>query len=178
MPVYLLTAHAYRSWKEDDPEGYVQRGEGPKAPDEKVAADRAGRAKFEEARFEFDVQELLQDVVAEIAHEKGVRLHACSTCPTHVHAVVSFRSPACACGAVNHCSKDCEARDVADGVMVRMKRKMGQAIAKKLGTSGRKWISRGWDRRRVAGREHFSYLMETYLPKHEAEEGGIFRRYG
>jgi len=61
--------------------------------------------------------------------------------------------------------------------MVRMKQKMGQAIARQMNTQGRSWFSRGWDRTRVADREHLNYLLETYLPRHEREEGGIFRKY-
>jgi hypothetical protein len=115
--------------------------------------------------------------VVEIVRERGVRLHACATCPTHVHVVVSFRSTACTCGALRFCQKDCPARRLADAIITRMKRKMGQALAKMEGTSGRPWFSRGWDRTRVKDEEHLKYLLETYLPDHEATQAGIFRKY-
>ena len=94
MPVYLLTAHAYRSWREDHPRGYVQRGEGLKEPSTPLAEWRAQRAHFEEVRFERGMQEWLHPIVVAMAEEKEVRLHVCATCPTHVHIVVSFLSPA------------------------------------------------------------------------------------
>ena len=178
VPVYMLAAHAYRSWREDDSRGYVQRGEGLREPSRGMAIWRAGRAGDDEARFESDLQEELHRVVVEIAREKSVRLHGCATCPTHVHCVISFRSPACTCGvSAKFCAKDCPARTLADDVMVRMKRKMGQALAKVRGTCGRPWFSRGWDRKPVRGRGHFDYLMTEYLPEHESGQAGIFRGY-
>lgn len=45
MPVYLFTFHAYRSWREDNPNGYVQRGRAGIQPPNKALADyRAGIA--------------------------------------------------------------------------------------------------------------------------------------
>jgi len=178
MPVYLLTAHAYRSWREDHPRGYVQRGEGLKEPSERLADWRARRAHFDEARFEREMQEALHEVVVTIAREKQVRLHACCTCPTHVHALISFRSPACTCGSsAKHCRKNCPGKARADDVMVRIKRKMGQTLAKRMNTCGRPWFSRGWDTQPVKNREHFNHHLTEYLPRHESEQAGIFRKY-
>lgn len=149
-----------------------------KRANSELAAWRAGRSRDEEARFEPDMQLVLHDVVVEMAKEKEVRLHACSTCPTHVHCVVSFRSPACTCGAwARFCAGDCVAKLRAEEVMVRMKRKMGQGLAKLREIRGRKWFSRGWDITPVKGRAHLDYLLTEYLPKHETEQAGIFRRY-
>ena len=177
MPVYLMTAHAYRSWREDHPRGYVQRREGLKESSVNLARHRAAIARHAEARFEVEVQELLHSVIVEIAAEQEVRLHACVTCPTHVHILVSFRSPACICGASKYCGRGCEARERAEGVIVRMKRKMGQAVAAREGTKGRPWFSRGWDLTRVGTRGHFDHLVGEYLPKHEVEQAGVFRKY-
>ncbi len=181
MPVYLLTAHAYRSWSADHPEGYVQRGEGFKGPEPDLARWRAGRARFAEARFEGEAQTVIHEVAIFVAAERTVRLHGCATCPTHVHIVVSFRSPACTCGAlggeVEFCARDCVARGLAEEVIVRMKRKMGQRVAQLMGTKGRPWFSRGWDITPVRREEHFAYLMEEYLPEHESGQGGMFRKY-
>src|ERR1044071_8842865 len=85
MPVYLLTAHAYRSWREDHPKGYVQRRQGLKEPAPRLASWRANRANFPEVRFDHPAQELLHKVIIEIATERQLRLHACSTTPTHLH---------------------------------------------------------------------------------------------
>jgi hypothetical protein len=175
MPVYLLTMHAYRSWREDRPEGYVQRGEGRMLPNESLARWRAERASHPEARFERDVQQTMHEIIALIAAERHVRLHACVTTPTHVHVLMSFRNPACTCGASEHCRRGCEGKEHAETVIVRMKRKMGQAVAQKMGTRGRPWFSRGWDATPVRTQDHFDHLMEVYLPGHEAEQAGIFR---
>jgi REP element-mobilizing transposase RayT len=178
MPVYHLTAHAYRSWREDHPRGYVQRGEGLKEPSKPLADWRARRANFDEARFEREAQEWLHPIVVAMALEKEVRLHACATCPTHVHVLISFRSPACTCGVdVEHCFKTCPGRMRADDVMIRMKRKMGQRLAQGMETCRRPWFSRGWDTSPVKNLRHLNYLVTEYLPEHETGQEGIFRRY-
>lgn len=173
----MMTAHAYRSWSEDHPNGFIQRREGLKKPSTKLAALRAAKARFEKARFELDAQIVLHEVVLEISKEFEMRLHAAATCPTHVHVIYSFRSPACTCGAAKHCRKACPAKIFAEEIFVRMKRKMGQQIAQLKKTSGRTWFSRGWDTTPVRNRGHFDYLTTEYLPKHEQEQAGICRIY-
>jgi hypothetical protein len=96
------------------PRGYVQRREGLKEPNEKLARHRAAVARHEAARFDRETQEVIHQVVWEIARERGVSLHGCASTPTHAHVLVSFRSPARTCGALNHCVKGCKARSVAD----------------------------------------------------------------
>jgi hypothetical protein len=93
MPVYLVTVHAYRSWNTDETDGYVQRGEGLKEPDEERARYRDDRARHPEMRFELDHQESLHRVATQVSHEKGVRLHAIATCPTHAHVLCPFEAP-------------------------------------------------------------------------------------
>ena len=178
MPVYFITSHAYRSWSEDHRNGFVQRDEGLQESSKELAAWRAEHSEYEPAKFERDAQKLLLDVVEEIARERKVRLHGSSATRTHVHKIISFRSPACTCGAsVDHCRRGCPGRDFAEQVITRMKRKMGQMVAKLNGTSGRPWFSRGWDLTAVRTRAHLEYLLKTYLPKHEKREGGIVRIY-
>jgi hypothetical protein len=177
MPVYFMTAHSYRSWSENHPRGFVQRGQGLKRPSAKLAAHRQGKARFEEARFDRGAQLMLHEVVVEIARERDVRLHAFASCPTHGHALFSFRSPACTCGALKLCRKGCPAKAYAEEVFVRMKRKMGQRIAQLHATDGRPWFSRGWDTKPVRDKKHFDYLIGEYLPAHEIEQAGICRVY-
>jgi REP element-mobilizing transposase RayT len=177
MPVYLLTCHAYRSWTEDHPDGYVQRGQGPKGRDDELARKRASIARYDEVRFEREDQRLLHDVIVAVAEEKRLRLHACVTCPTHVHAVISFKEPVCECGDVEHCLRGCDGKEFAEAVTVRLKRKAGQVLAKRHGTNGKPYFSRGWDVTRVKGRGHFEHLIGTYLPEHQETQAGIFRKY-
>jgi hypothetical protein len=128
MPVYLITAHAYRSWSEGDPNGYVQRREGLKSPSPALARYRAGIAKHPEVRFEGEMQRVLHSTIEAIVPEKGARLHACVTCPTHVHILLSFRLPQCECDGAEYCIRGWEAREFAQDVLIRLKRKMGTGI--------------------------------------------------
>jgi hypothetical protein len=178
MAVYLGTCHAYRSWDEDHPKGYVQRDGGLQEPSEGMAQWRGRQATDEPARFSGELQEILHGVVVEIAAERRVQMHAASSTPTHIHGLFSFRDPACTCGATRFCLGNCAARLFAEGFITRLKRKMGQQLAKHEGTRGRPWFSRGWDLTPVRKREHFDYLVGTYLPEHQTKQGGIFRRYG
>ena len=177
MPVYLITAHAYRSWSEGDPKGYVQRGEGLMPPSSALARYRARKAKHPKVRFEGEMQQVLNFVIESIVPEKGAKLHACVTCPTHVHILVSFRTPECGCNGAEYCARGCEAREFAEDVLVRLKRKMGQALAKWAGTQEKPWFSRGWDLTPVRKRSHFDHLVNIYLPQHEENQAGVFKKY-
>lgn len=182
MPVYLVTAHAYRSWREDDPLGYIQRREGLREPNPALARYRAAIARHDEVRFELPEQEELHRVVVEISRERSARLHACSTCPTHLHIVISFRSPACICGVSmsndrKYCDRGCPARAHVEKLITRMKQKMGQMMAKLRKTRGIAYFSRGWDLTRVRHPGHLEHLLGAYLPNHQLEQGGIFRKY-
>lgn len=179
MAVYLLTIHAYRSWSEDDPRGYVQRGEGLKAPDPWRAKWRSDHADWPPYRFDDEAQRLAHDVVVAITDERKLDLHGCAATATHVHTLVSFRSPACTCGDSEHCRRGCPARRAVEKFLTRLKQKLGQQLAKRLGTAGtgRKYLSGGWDVTPVRDRSHFNHLLDRYLPKHETEEAGVYRRY-
>jgi hypothetical protein len=177
MPVYLGTSHAYRSWSEAHPRGFVQRGEGLKQTNVRLATWRAEAAREAPARFSVDVQMICHRVVVEVAEEKEIQLYGVATVATHVHKLFGFRSPACICGAREHCLAGCPARKYAEDIITRMKQKMGQAIALREDVGKRKWFSRGWDLTPVRGREHFEYLMGRYLPEHEGRQGGVFRGY-
>jgi len=177
MPVYMATLHSYGSWKEDDPNGYIQRNEGLKVPNEALARWREEHRSQGAVRFEHSSQEELQAVLAEIAQERKLRLHASATTPTHTHGIVSFRNPACQCGAgSNYCASDCLARQDMEKFITHLKRVSGYRLGKLLKITGRKWFSRGWDLTRVTDEAHLDYLLNVYLPKH-VEENGIVRVY-
>jgi hypothetical protein len=176
MPVYLFTIHAYRSWSEGNPRGYVQRDEGLKPSSANLATWREENSSHDPARFDLGDQRLLHEILVAIVAEKNCRLHAGSTTPTHVHGLTSFAEPACGCDGAEWCRRGCESRDYAEKFITRLKQKMGQALAKKYQTNGRPYFSRGWDLTPIRRMPHFRYHIETYLPKH-AKEGGIFRFY-
>jgi hypothetical protein len=66
IAVYLITAHAYRSWAEDHPKGYVQRDEGLKKTNPRLAKWRAQHSKHGAARFEQGMQEIISQVVRKL----------------------------------------------------------------------------------------------------------------
>ena len=177
MPVYLITIHAYRSWSEADPRGYVQRGEGLKPTQPRLARHRADAARFDPVRFEMAEQQLIREQTETQCDECGWRLHACATTPTHAHLLVSFREPLCECETLRHCHAHCTAHREARRRMSTIKRRLGLSLAKSRGTSGRPYWSRGMDVTPVRNPEHFDHLCRAYLPRHETTEAGTFRRY-
>ena len=174
MPVYLATVRSYRSWREGDPDGFVQHDQGLQPPSPKLASWRDEIANQLPTHFSCDRFEMLLDVVTEIALEKAVRLHGCCVTSTHVHQIISFRQPECICRNVEHCHRDCRGRQHVELVLTRYKRIAGYRLAKAVGVGGRKWFSHGWNISPVRTPEHMAYLLETYLPKHK-EEGGVVR---
>jgi hypothetical protein len=176
MPVYLFTVHAYRSWSEGNAKGYVQRDEGLKPSSPNLASWREDHASHDPARFDAEDQHLLHEILVSIAAEKQCRLHAGTTTPTHVHGLTSFAEPECGCSGAEFCRRGCAGRENVEKLIIRLKQKMGQALAKKHQTNGRPYFSRGWDLTPIQRIPHFRYHIETYLPRH-ANEGGIFRLY-
>lgn len=177
MPVYLLTAHAYRSWREDDPRGYVQHGEGLKSPDAERARWRERAAKQPPVRFELAAQAAMQGEVPVVTKAEHVTLYAVATCPTHVHTLVAFETPPCTCDGGRYCLAECPGRDRADNVMTRIKQCLGRRLALEANVRGRRWFSRGGDVTPVRNREHLRHLLSEYLPDHEVTQGGVCRAY-
>lgn len=151
MAVYLFTFHAYRSWRPDDPRGYVKRGEGIQASDEQMADWYDRDAKHDAVRFDTDAQNAIVEATRSLAEKCAWRLHYVCATATHVHVLLSWRQ-----------YQDWNA------VRTRIKRDFGRVLSKSLNKPG-PWFSRGGkdSRKRVRGREHFDYLMHRYLPKCE-----------
>lgn len=177
MPVYLLTFHAYRSWREDRPEGYILKDNGPQVANPQLAEARDESAAHAPIRFSIDQQQLIHAVVVSIAAEREIRLHAVSTTSTHVHCLCSFVEPFCDCGSVNYCAKECRARTRAKAFLDRLKQKTGQRLAKAARTVGRPYLSAGCDITRIATPAHFDFLVTEYLPDHQNTQAGVFRLF-
>jgi hypothetical protein len=178
MPRYLLTLHAYRSWSEDHPRGYVQRRAGLKPPSPNLAHHRAAAADWPPVRFTREQQALLHHHARLIAKERNVCLHATCTTRTHLHVVLAFQSPACPCGAqTDYCHKPCPARQTAADFSTRLKRKAGQQLAIQAATAGtgRKYFSRGRDLKPIRTPDHLHHLLTHYLPRHVTEQAGTLR---
>ncbi len=177
MPVYLLTIHAYATWSKDDRSGCVQHDDGLKPPSERFARWRREHSGHEPAKFTAELQAILVGAAEQIATERQVTLRGSTAMATHAHELISFRSPACTCGASEHCSANCPALIHAEAIFTRIKQKMGQALAKNAGTRGRPWFSRGWCITPVRDRQHFDHHLETYLLKHAARQSGMVKIY-
>ena len=181
MPVYFVTCHAYRSWSEANPRGYVQRDEGLLPPSEKLARWRAEHAEQPPTRFDDAQKMLLLDVVEELAEEDALQLYGTSCTATHLHMVIGFEAPPCQCprsqaAEAEHCLAGCAARARADDWATRVKRIGGFRLAEAADVRGRKWFGRGWDVTPVRGVAHFRHVVREYLPKHRGE-GGMVRVY-
>jgi hypothetical protein len=59
MPVYHITLHAYRSWRPDNPRGYVHHTKGLLPPDPEAAKWYDANAKFGKMDFDDQIQRIL-----------------------------------------------------------------------------------------------------------------------
>lgn len=153
MPVYHFTIHAYRSWRPDNPRGYVHHTDGLLPPDPEMAKWYDSNAKFGRVDFESEIQRLLVRESYAICARRKWRLHAIGNELTHLHQVVSWN------GFVRY-----------QFVVGQMKGALSRALGLQIGPVGRKWFTRGSSERRVTRREHYDHLLEPYLPGHS----GIF----
>ena len=171
MPVYLITLHAYRSWTEDNPKGYVQRGvSGIKRPDEVRREQRASLANHPPRMFERKHQQAIVDLAQEITARRSIRLHAISCTNSHVHLIASWTGKEDLFHEID--SNHDQARRLAN----KVKTVLATLLSKQEGTIGNRWFSRGCDCIAVEDREHLNHLIEAYLPKH-CTEGGVVTVY-
>jgi REP element-mobilizing transposase RayT len=149
MPVYLFTFHAYRSWMPDRGRGYVRRDEGILPPDEEMAAFYEEQAKDEPTVLNPTLQRILiEELIIACGHQK-VHLYAGTTEPSHVHSLVGWRG-----------EKGWLA--VRNG----LKSSLSRRLTKESTVEQRLRLSEGASRKHVKDREHFDYLVKTYLPRH------------
>ena len=161
MPVFHFTLHAYRSWHEDDPRGYVQRGEeGIQPSNPNLAAYRDRLASQSEVRFSADQMILLLDAVRTTCERRNWIAHGATATCTHVHAVIRWTQ-----------------EQTAEQVQAGLKSGLGFCLSKEKGTTGNRWFSRGGAPARVEDHAHLFHLLNDYLPKHATDEGGLFRNY-
>ncbi len=157
MAVYHFTIHAYRSWRPDNPRGYVHHTKGLLPPDPQMAAWYDSHARFGRVNFEEEMQKLITREAHAICVRREWRSHAIGNEDTHTHLLISWRQ-----------FMPC------DQVIAQLKGAISHALGRHIGPPGRKWFSRGSSDRRVNDKAHFDYLVETYLPSH----GGVFWEEG
>ena|SRR5688572_14251468 len=146
MPVYLFTFHGYRTWMPDHRRGCTQRKKGYLPTDPKMARDYKRRAKRSETTFDEALSRALLAELIDLCPKISCRLHAGTVELTHVHALVSWKH-------------------VRGWMSVR--KSLKTSLAKRLKTVGDDVsLSRGGSRKHVEDKDHFEYLMQTYLPRH------------
>ena len=160
MPVYFFTFHAYRSWSEDDPRGYIQRGTpGIQKSNPKLAAHRDSSAGDPPVRFSEHQQHVLLDAMKDICGRRKWVLYAASVAPTHIHCLLSWidESP-------------------VEPKRDRLKSLLGKALSDDVGTTGNRWFSRGQHMERVTNEKHLEELIVRYVPKHGLEGGLVYQK--
>jgi hypothetical protein len=147
MPCYLFTYHAYGSWMPDHPRGYVQRGQGILPPDRDTAQLYRAKMSQETVRFTVAVQETLIPAVLHSCECQQLSCHFIATETTHVHILLSWRTPR---------------------TWQLVRKQLSSTISRRLNEIHQRqiWFSKSPSRKRVKDRDHFDYLMATYLPKH------------
>jgi REP element-mobilizing transposase RayT len=157
VPVYLFTFHGYMTWLPDHPRGYTLRGAGYQEPDEKRAEwYRRNAGNVDACLFNDDLMRAVIDEAQTACRHQRLRLHSATTETTHLHYLVSW-------------TDDRDWMTVRKGfkmsLSLRLKREGDQAPSTartltviKLGSAG--------SRKKVKDRQHFDYLMQTYLPSH------------
>jgi REP element-mobilizing transposase RayT len=158
MPVCLFTFHAYRSWRVDNPKGYVQRGQaGVQPPSKRLANYRDGIAKHTPTRFDESQKVILLDGVRDICARRDWHVHAATATPSHVHVLVSWRT-----------------QHSPSHLATPIKRLLGMMLSQHKGEKGNRWFSRGFDQTQVRDQAHFEHLMNVYLPDHVKQNGLVW----
>jgi len=157
MPLFHFTFHAYRSWNADHPRGYVHRGEkGILPPDQILARARDHLANFPAVRFDDQDVQFFVTESHDVVQRRGWTLYAVTAVDTHLHLVVGWREQ------INE-----------QDVQTKLKQGFGFVLAKRHGTKGRPYFSRGGVPERVKDMKHLRYLLDEYFPQHHS---AIWRR--
>jgi REP element-mobilizing transposase RayT len=160
MPCYLFTYHTYGSWLPDHPKGFVIRKAGVQLTHVALAQTYRQRMTQSEVALLEKHQLTVIKAIQAAAKHIGCRAHFVATNPTHIHVLTSWR-------------------DNKGWKQKRNSYKRRITISLKSEFEQRNWLSDNASRNRVSDREHFVYLMTTYLPGHRgskwSERTGLFR---
>lgn len=176
MPTYLITLHADRSWTEDNPRGYVQRGKpGIQPPQRKLANYRASIANHPPVKFSREQIPLAIEIAHEVCETLGALPIAASCTATHLHIVVDTSNSTARKGGAPTNEPQVNSPLDPKKLAARIKSIVGLRLSQQLGTTGNRWFSRGEDVGVVADQKHLEYLIATYLPRHELVERSVFK---
>jgi hypothetical protein len=131
----------------DHRRGYTQRKKGYLPSDPKMARNYERRAKRNETTFDDQLSRALLEELIASCPKISCRLHGGSVELTHVHALVSWK----------HVRGWMSVRTSLKASLTKRLKTMGDDVS----------LSRGGSRKHVEDRDHFEYLMQTYLPRHE-----------
>ena len=160
MPCYLFTYHAYGSWLPDRKRGYVRRKVGVLATDTRMAECYRRNIKQEVVKFDGQMQQSVIESASEAFKHQSMRGHAIATDPTHVHLLVSWKT---------------------DRSWKVVRRCLRTSLTRQLNRQfeTRSWFAKQPSRKRIEDREHFEYLIGSYLPRHRGwkwnEQDGMYR---
>lgn len=160
MPIFHFTYHTYRSWREDNPKGYVQRGKpGVQPPSKPLAAHRAMLAEDPPVVFERGQQRAVVGYAQELTGRRGWVPHGIAVTPNHIHLVVEWNDG----DDAKHVSDTC-------------KRVLGFLLSQDAGVKGKRWFSKGEDIAELRDAEHYDELTQRYLPRLLDENGVVWIR--
>jgi REP element-mobilizing transposase RayT len=146
----------------DHKRGYTRRGKGYLPRDEKMAQNYERKAAHDPTIFDDALARELIEEFRESCPKIDCRLHGSSTEPTHIHGLVSWKHQ-------RH--------------WMSVRKSLKTSLTKRLkGIADDIGLSKSASRKRVRDRDHFDYLMETYLPGHHGlawyEDRGWVRQQG
>lgn len=151
MPVYHFTFHAYRSWNADHQRGYIQRGEnGIKPQNRALGYIRNRLAKQDPVQFDPAEAQFLIDAIKDATARRGWDLYGATVIENHLHAAIGWRATP----------------PDADLVQARLKRALGYLLAKRNGTRGKAYFSRGGLPEQIKTKRHLRFLLSDYFPEH------------
>lgn len=147
MPCYMYSYHGRATWMPDHRRGFVQRGKGIQPTNEDLANSYRRHRDEPAVSFTAPIQRLLVDAARAAGDHLEATVHAVATEPTHLHVLVSW-------------DHERDWKSMRASIRSAMSRRLNEQVER------RNWFADTPSRKRVRDREHFDYLMLTYLPKH------------
>ena len=144
----------------DRKRGYVKRDKGVLPPDPDMAGRYKQNMKESPVEFDADKQRAMLDEMRIGSKFQRFDLRGVGTDPTHLHGLVSWR--------------DERSWDrLRNGIRSSLTRRLNREFEK------RSWFVEGASRKRVVERQHYDYLIDTYLPDHPglkwSPKKGVYR---
>ncbi|WP_442484652.1 hypothetical protein [Aeoliella sp. SH292] len=161
MPCYLFTFHTYGSWLPDRPRGFVRRHAGLLAQNKDLADVYRGQMVHGTVSLADEVQLAIIATLLKASPHVDCRPHSIATDNNHIHLLVSWKN------------------EERGWEQTRSSFKKSMTLELKGLDSSHKWLSRDASRKQIQDRDHFDYLVNSYLPDHRGwkwdERVGYFK---